>query len=203
MGSSPLTRGKRLKSSVSMACRGLIPAHAGKTLLTPVLRCGPGAHPRSRGENHKQDQSGQRLCGSSPLTRGKLGPFGLVVSLCRLIPAHAGKTHPRGVVRGGFWAHPRSRGENPSSVKWQTIKKGSSPLTRGKLPGENDPPARPGLIPAHAGKTPGRGRQNRIPRAHPRSRGENANPVATACTVAGSSPLTRGKRVPTHEVPTT
>ena len=73
---------------------------------------------------------------------------------------------------------------------------GSSPLTRGKqfalpaqLCGER-------LIPAHAGKT-----LRMMPRlsgvpAHPRSRGENVGGAGFGTRVAGSSPLTRGKRKP-------
>ena len=70
---------------------------------------------------------------------------------------------------------------------------GSSPLTRGKrrslarfLDGR-------GLIPAHAGKTPGRMRALSSRWAHPRSRGENWLLVAVCVGVEGSSPLTRGK----------
>ena len=50
-----------------------------------------------------------------------------------------------------------------------------------------------GLIPAHAGKTGGRSEVLGSHEAHPRSRGENLNPVATVFTDTGSSPLTRGK----------
>ena len=50
-----------------------------------------------------------------------------------------------------------------------------------------------GLIPAHAGKTSGRGGQPRGRRAHPRSRGENINAGSYLQTIEGSSPLTRGK----------
>ena len=50
-GSSPLTRGKRRYLAVSAPDRGLIPAHAGKT-LRQVAQCDSArAHPRSRGEN--------------------------------------------------------------------------------------------------------------------------------------------------------
>ena len=51
-----------------------------------------------------------------------------------------------------------------------------------------------GIIPAHAGKT------NEVFifrlsfRDHPRSRGENAAAIAASGAIAGSSPLTRGKR---------
>ena len=49
------------------------------------------------------------------------------------------------------------------------------------------------LIPAHAGKTPGRVWRTWEPSAHPRSRGENGSEVASHFQVSGSSPLTRGK----------
>ena len=51
---------------------------------------------------------------------------------------------------------------------------GSSPLTRGKLSDALRLAAHPGLIPAHAGKTPTSLPRGVTPRAHPRSRGENS-----------------------------
>ena len=72
--------------------------------------------------------------------------------------------------------------------------KGSSPLTRGKLSTFILAVWDNGLIPAHAGKTPGAGSRMRACRAHPRSRGENSELRACLRRVRGSSPLTRGKR---------
>ena len=76
-----------------------------------------------------------------------------------------------------------------------TAQEGSSPLTRGKRRRFREWPGRTRLIPAHAGKTrqcppwfPDR-------TAHPRSRGENSLRFFARVTRAGSSPLTRGKRV--------
>ena len=92
VGSSPLTRGK---PRVPVPARGrvrLIPAHAGKTWKPLTLRSGPGAHPRSRGENVEDAQAGDLVCGSSPLTRGKLVDLDRQRGWLRLIPAHAGKT---------------------------------------------------------------------------------------------------------------
>ena len=71
---------------------------------------------------------------------------------------------------------------------------GSSPLTRGKLCRGGQHVRRDGLIPAHAGKTPGVGQMRSWAAAHPRSRGENTCGLARADMVEGSSPLTRGKR---------
>ena len=92
-------------------------------------------------------------------------------------------------------AHPRSRGENAGRLVSTCTPAGSSPLTRGK----HRPCAvhhfLPGLIPAHAGKTGQVVCPAARSRAHPRSRGENPVSAATNAFAAGSSPLTRGKRV--------
>ena len=73
---------------------------------------------------------------------------------------------------------------------------GSSPLTRGKHWRRAVQFSRRGLIPAHAGKTSLEGEA--IPRklAHPRSRGENSVSRPPSSPPPGSSPLTRGKRIP-------
>ena len=96
IGSSPLTRGK--PNQGCFACRHprLIPAHAGKTRHCVLHHKIHQAHPRSRGENSGCPGPTRGRGGSSPLTRGKR-PVGCVCwSVVRLIPAHAGKTHPCG-----------------------------------------------------------------------------------------------------------
>ena len=114
LGSSPLTRGKHHEADLECLGVGLIPAHAGKTLADGEPRRGPGAHPRSRGENASVFLGIAWSVGSSPLTRGK----------------------PRSGGRRGSasWAHPRSRGENRVTSSSNRHPPGSSPLTRGKLP---------------------------------------------------------------------
>ena len=112
-----------------------------------------------------------------------------------LIPAHAGKTVDDDAWPVDDGAHPRSRGENDLVAEFLTARPGSSPLTRGKRPGVRRLLRRPGLIPAHAGKTATSLSSYQAIRAHPRSRGENAGLLAEAFARAGSSPLTRGKLV--------
>ena len=173
-GSSPLTRGKLSRVNKRLVGPGLIPAHAGKTLTDCLNCCAEGAHPRSRGENAHVDMATPLPSGSSPLTRGK--HLGHADSLAGggLIPAHAGKTPIHTRVYAYRRAHPRSRGENRPPVRSRASWAGSSPLTRGKL-GDDISLDRPhGLIPAHAGKTPTLVTTSDAPRAHPRSRGENA-----------------------------
>jgi len=156
VGSSPLTRGKRISSTETAAYARLIPAHAGKTATGATSSRITTAHPRSRGENGRCSLSFSLLRGSSPLTRGKRG---LVVACevgARLIPAHAGKT-PYGTtphLQSG--AHPRSRGENFVVVEELPDGVGSSPLTRGKQRLRLSLLSPPRLIPAHAGKTAAR-----------------------------------------------
>ena len=91
-GSSPLTRGKRVRALVQSGHDGLIPAHAGKTPLAYEYGGMYTAHPRSRGENLRAAHDGPRGGGSSPLTRGKPPLAHLLHACLRLIPAHAGKT---------------------------------------------------------------------------------------------------------------
>ena len=132
LGSSPLTRGKRVAPVQERAGDGLIPAHAGKTSRPRCRRWQDGAHPRSRGENVARRSNVGPGVGSSPLTRGK--PLRRVKVLIdnRLIPAHAGKTTTSCRSPDRSPAHPRSRGENISTVTGGIQSAGSSPLTRGK-----------------------------------------------------------------------
>ena len=195
-GSSPLTRGKRQVLGRSRQVRQLIPAHAGKTLHNPAHRSASKAHPRSRGENFKDETRGVWGEGSSPLTRGKheRGPY--QVRSPGLIPAHAGKTATGSAAPSTPRAHPHSRAEKQAARVAPCGRLGSSPLTRGKLPGVGIPERRLRLIPTHAGKTRGPTSYPFPGWAHPRSRGENMGSLFLQRHMVGSSPLTRGKRKP-------
>ena len=195
-GSSPLTRGKLRSSKRELRLERLIPAHAGKTAGLRGVRFRREAHPRSRGENQSVSRRCGPATGSSPLTRGKRGVLLDELVRRRLIPAHAGKTTLTVLSATSRKAHPRSRGENSVADTEIATHRGSSPLTRGKLPGENDSRAWAGLIPAHAGKTITWLAQLITSWAHPRSRGENVRRAQYPPPTGGSSPLTRGKRRP-------
>ena len=195
LGSSPLTRGKPIRSVPSVVVSGLIPAHAGKTMRPRPIQSGRGAHPRSRGENRHIERPHDARTGSSPLTRGKRKSRYVCDRSPGLIPAHAGKTRGRMPASPGLRAHPRSRGENGWDAATNLAAAGSSPLTRGKQDLARQPPQGRGLIPAHAGKTSISRVGSWVSRAHPRSRGENRIWRDNRLKVAGSSPLTRGKQV--------
>ena len=194
LGSSPLTRGKRVASSGFGGEVGLIPAHAGKTVQPLRSSAHSWTHPRSRGENPTDASRGSLLAGSSPLTRGKRTRQASPRNRQRLIPAHAGKTD-RAWRRGVHpQAHPRSRGENFTCLATTVVSSGSSPLTRGKPDQHGVVSPTVGLIPAHAGKTRAKTSSTSPSRAHPRSRGENVGLSRLSGGGRGSSPLTRGKR---------
>ena len=173
----------------------LIPAHAGKTSRCEQPRPTPGAHPRSRGENFQAELEMIQERGSSPLTRGKLETRPQRGLQARLIPAHAGKTTASPGANAARPAHPRSRGENAHFVRSVVRACGSSPLTRGKRINWQTLQRLVRLIPAHAGKTASTPRAGPSPAAHPRSRGENSSGQGYTTGEAGSSPLTRGKRL--------
>ena len=194
-GSSPLTRGKRAALDLLDCLQGLIPAHAGKTPSIPRPRLSQGAHPRSRGENDPFSMASAARLGSSPLTRGKRSSARRGNSSGGLIPAHAGKTSGHDLQPAQLRAHPRSRGENSRGADRPRSRRGSSPLTRGKLGAHAGSGQVSGLIPAHAGKTRSRGCLGRSAWAHPRSRGENSSDATPAKDSVGSSPLTRGKHL--------
>ena len=173
LGSSPLTRGKLLPFRSIGLLVGLIPAHAGKTVVLKVVHAALWAHPRSRGENGIAAVRPAVRPGSSPLTRGKRGVDCCDDARIGLIPAHAGKTSRRRCRPWRAGAHPRSRGENIKSAVGSVIDWGSSPLTRGKPPARSRKPSKTRLIPAHAGKTVSLTALTASRTAHPRSRGEN------------------------------
>ena len=132
--------------------------------------------------------------GASPLTRGKRLARTPHHTQPRRIPAHAGKTEVECDLQNNSTAHPRSRGENMDVTVEDASHGGASPLTRGKPEMGCLPRRKAGRIPAHAGKTLSTPRSGIHRRAHPRSRGENAQMNCAQSIWYGASPLTRGKR---------
>ena len=197
-GSSPLMRGKRGWQHPARGHVGLIPAHAGKTRVAAPSAWPRRAHPRSCGENVPEVPHALEDEGSSPLMRGKRSILFEDVETPGLIPAHAGKTRPMPSGTRAPRAHPRSCGENALARTWAASVGGSSPLMRGKPGFRSAFRSRPGLIPAHAGKTTSSSSAFSLTRAHPRSRGENTASFFGSADTLGSSPLMRGK--PAHSV---
>ena len=131
--------------------------------------------------------------GSSPRMRGKRGACGTTRGRGGLIPAHAGKTARYWTIRVWGSAHPRACGENAITAGRPTAISGSSPRMRGKLNRRLTIAGGPGLIPAHAGKTPSVKTRSPTATAHPRACGENPRLAAAQAVAHGSSPRMRGK----------
>ena len=202
-GSSPLTRGKHCMILPTGRPVRLIPTHAGKTPSPRLKASRSRDHPRSRGKNHLGSCCSCSWVGSSPITRGKRPDVRRLLRRTGIIPAHAGKTRRGALSALCLPDHPRSRGENVTTVIASPGSPGSSPLTRGKqceAPGLHEDA---GIIPAHAGKTSPTCNATPTTWAHPHSRGENTISSTEPITLGGSSPLTRGKphrdRVLGHE----
>ena len=109
----------------------------------------------------------------TPRLRGIRVPQGLVFDSQWFIPARAGKTAGRQLLRGPRRAHPRVGGENYWPTGGQDHATGSSPRGRGKPRGQHTQPVRVRLIPARAGKTSGECSPAHQRWAHPRAGGEN------------------------------
>ena len=95
-GSSPLTRGARIRHRPLTRLPRIIPAHAGSTDERGEANGLAADHPRSRGEHLATAVWGIPDFGSSPLTRGALVQPLDEDHEARIIPAHAGSTHAAG-----------------------------------------------------------------------------------------------------------
>ena len=135
--------------------------------------------------------------GSSPLARGPLTGYRESWAGKGLIPARAGTTSRAPHGHAASWAHPRSRGDHPTSRSNSTSRPGSSPLARGPHAHFCQPIIKTGLIPARAGTTRVLSPRRLRVRAHPRSRGDHTSLCSASLSVLGSSPLARG---PLHKL---
>ena len=155
-GSSPHTRGARLRLVTHPGRRIIIPAYAGSTVHPGRWSPAPADHPRIRGEHGDRRRVSLGRQVSSPHTRGAR-----IHAAARRWPSD----------------HPRIRGEHRQEGRRQGLVWGSSPHTRGaRHPGEVCP-KRPGIIPAYAGSTSRRPRRTDGRGDHPRIRGEHVDPL--------------------------
>ena len=133
-GSSPHTRGARIRRPRGRIARRIIPAYAGSTVDCVVVGFPEWDHPRIRGEHNLVEDAWVPVRGSSPHTRGALRHLSRRPDPLRIIPAYAGSTERAGGPPAAQVDHPRIRGEH-------------SPPCGAPLP-------RRWIIPAYAGSTP-------------------------------------------------
>ncbi len=152
-GSSPHARGTQVLLDLMEFDTGIIPACAGNTMSVTTIPSKIWDHPRMRGEHIRKNTKNDTPKGSSPHARGTLQ---LNIKLCGIggiIPACAGNTGIRSIVRRITRDHPRMRGEHSTLKVFLDAILGSSPHARGTptirpLAGKGD-----GIIPACAGNT--------------------------------------------------
>ena len=132
------------------------------------------------------------LVGSPPHTRGILCCRCPRDLSSRITPAHAGNTLAYQSCFGAHQDHPRTRGEYASQSCLQGAYVGSPPHTRGIRIIMNMEITTGRITPAHAGNTIATRGQIILLKDHPRTRGEYAIAVITACVGSGSPPHTRG-----------
>ena len=170
-GSSPRTRGTRLRHGPEgLRCR-FIPAHAGNTPAPATSSTVRSVHPRARGEHLGNTLDFHGASGSSPRTRGTRRDTGQVAHGGRFIPAHAGNTGRHREASEQAAVHPRARGEHVFGHPegYQGVR----------------------FIPAHAGNTAISRATSASMTVHPRARGEHSSTVKSSGVIGGSSPRTR------------
>ena len=130
-GSSPRMRGTRARAKAERKRFGIIPAYAGNTTNDYDFDTPRRDHPRVCGEHPSYMSRGRYEVGSSPRMRGTLTILSRPNDLIGIIPAYAGNTRFRYLLRKLNWDHPRVCGEHGDAGDATRILQGSSPRMRG------------------------------------------------------------------------
>ncbi len=191
-GSSPRMRGSHYRNDRCLIREGIIPAHAGLTVLALLDQRHFRDHPRACGAHGDCDNAEAVGPGSSPRMRGSPPLKSLLILLLRIIPAHAGLT----VLRMcNVWMrrdHPRACGAHWKHTEEVVNMEGSSPRMRGSPSCRRCQIRLAGIIPAHAGLTCRACRACGAARDHPRACGAHRASASWCAMEKGSSPRMRG-----------
>ena len=198
---SPHTRGARGQALRRLGPRRIIPAYAGSTAPVRTGNAVGSDHPRIRGEHAARITPQTLAGGSSPHTRGALHPRARRVQEHGIIPAYAGSTPASRSQPSPTTDHPRIRGEHHRLGCAGDFGRGSSPHTRGALLRKSRNSNCERIIPAYAGSTIVVTTHIERHQDHPRIRGEHEANSLDGQTMAGSSPHTRGARLPFRASP--
>ena len=193
-GSPPRLRGTRIGCRWDEIGSGIIPALAGNTFVRRARVTADWDHPRACGEHLSSSATCACAAGSSPRLRGtrRAGRHGH--GRRGIIPALAGNTQFRVVIKDKYGDHPRACGEHLSSAGEVNTGVGSSPRLRGTRAPELSRFPFAGIIPALAGNTGFVGWVLCAVWDHPRACGEHQRLVARGSAHLGSSPRLRGTR---------
>ena len=197
MGSSLRVRGAASIVGGALQGVGIIPAHAGSSILNAgTVELGRD-HPRACGEQALTRGELAAVGGSSPRVRGAVRVHRRNERRPGIIPACAGSRRSRRRTSTSARDHPRAGGEQEWRHTLSFGTQGSSPRMRGAVLLIVTSPLDSGIIPACAGSSGcARGRCG-ARRGHPRVCGEQYLLSYTAMPPAGSSPRVRGA---VHEV---
>ena len=111
---------------------------------------------------------------------------------CRITPAHAGNRWHNRQRAAINQDHPRSCGEQSSSMVGSPPPVGSPPLMRGTVAYTAVPTSHFGITPAHAGNSGQNVLDKSFKQDHPRSCGEQILIAILMLVILGSPPLMRG-----------
>ena len=180
---------------------GIIPAHAGLTIIICGTKKPSGDHPRACGAHSYANSAMQSLSGSSPRMRGSPKSSSQTHLRTGIIPAHAGLTISSLSSSSVPWDHPRACGAHD----WHVVKvvqlRGSSPRMRGSPVMTMEYTTELGIIPAHAGLTLMTTKSSIATRDHPRACGAHSLTLILTSLVPGSSPRMRGSPYGYQESP--
>ena len=193
-GSSPRLRGTPVECQRRHHRARFIPAPAGNTPSRSGPSSAPAVHPRACGEHFSVPTVRRHHGGSSPRLRGTRDGVERPDERTRFIPAPAGNTRPGSAGQTPVAVHPRACGEHTAAIDVPVRSPGSSPRLRGTRAGRADHAPPPRFIPAPAGNTAPRQRQDQRHAVHPRACGEHESSPGPLWPPPGSSPRLRGTR---------
>ena len=145
-----------------------------------------------RGEHFCRPEETPAEDGSSPHARGTPAIISAALTALRFIPACAGNTRCRLMMRSVIPVHPRMRGEHALNSMPRSAASGSSPHARGTRFSGKSYGWRIRFIPACAGNTLYPKSHAFLRPVHPRMRGEHIGQEVNAREQVGSSPHARG-----------
>ena len=151
----------------------IIPARAGQTAGSQLLKVRHADHPRACGANSTDCEFRVNGHGSSPRVRGKLEPVGAGHERFRIIPARAGQTSAAVGSGSRRSDHPRACGANVRVHTMLLVRSGSSPRVRGKPRLSITRHHSYRIIPARAGQTTSKHGARGVKQDHPRACGAN------------------------------
>ena len=171
-GSPPLARGTAASCLRGCLAARITPACAGNSKKHFAAGFGEWDHPRLRGEQSTAGAMPTAMVGSPPLARGTALRERAHAHEEGITPACAGNSFCPSPPPCGRWDHPRLRGEQMQVRVQHLPGRGSPPLARGTVFGDERSSIEKGITPACAGNRARKQHRATYPRDHPRLRGE-------------------------------